>query len=117
MTSIARILLFSVCLLTVAVVAAGCAGSDDDGIATAGTTAQTASNAPAADPVARARQYVACLREHHIDVPDPDPATGAVRVPRPSEQPGVRDAMSACRKYAPEDAGGADEQAAAMARA
>lgn len=107
-----RVLLLAVCAAGLT----GCDSGGGDGIATANSSgAPTSSAAADDDPVARARQYVDCLREHDIDVPDPDPASGAVRLPD-RDQTGVRDAMRACQEFAPADGGSAEDTAAQMAR-
>jgi hypothetical protein len=49
----------------------------------------------------RARERAQCMREHGIDVPDPDPNNPGIRAPEGVDQEKLRAAMEACR---PEDA-------------
>jgi hypothetical protein len=105
-------------LVACALALAGCGGSGDNGIATASSSgAQLSSSgpAPATDSKERALQYVACLRMHGLDVPDPDPVRGKVRIQN-TNQPAVQDAMRACRQYAPDDVDTGD-QSGAMSQA
>jgi hypothetical protein len=99
----------------------GC-GGDEGGVATldsgagSGSSPSVAGDAPASDPMQRARQYVGCLRGHGIDLPDPAPGgRGKVVIPDRNQQ-GLDEALSACRQYAPESESN-PEAAMASARA
>jgi hypothetical protein len=83
---------------------AGCGRGGGPGIATAGGAATRSANpsAPAADKADRARQFAQCLRDHGIEVADPD-ANGEVGVGEGAEV-NKRDlgaAYEACRDFAP----------------
>jgi hypothetical protein len=89
-------------------VLAACSTSADNGqVATAGgasSTAPTSSQPAAADSEERMRQFAACMREHGIDMPDPDPSKGGLtRLGGGKEDPKKMDAaMAACRSYMPD---------------
>ncbi len=83
--------------------AAGCgSASKGPGVATAGAKGAKASATPSAseDPEERQRKFVQCMREHGVDMPDPDPNGGPVRITA-SAGPANDDAMKACEKYLP----------------
>lgn len=93
--------------LTAALALAGCAGKDQgDGIATVGGSTPTA--APSAEPSLsqqeRGIKFAQCMREHGVQMDDPDPNGGPVRV-RISGGPMDRDKMQAaqeaCKQYSP----------------
>jgi hypothetical protein len=97
------------------VVLAGCAtGNADPGVASAsgGTpTAEPAADDDSAtgDPVERARQFAQCMRDHGIDMPDPD-ANGSVTLDLQGTDQSKFDAASeACKEFAP-GAGGEHAQ-------
>src|SRR4051812_23958448 len=87
-------------LLVLIVALAGCAAQPTDHVATAASTgAVQPSGSVAGDPDARLRQYAACLREHGLDVPDPQPGAG-VRLD-PKVPPATTEAaVKACAQYA-----------------
>lgn len=81
----------------------------DDGIATAGGAKASASAAPV-DQAERGRLFAKCMREHGLDMPDPqsgdEKGGGAVfAVPKPGEgapkMDKVTEAMAACKHLAP----------------
>ena len=82
---------------------AGCAGkSQGPGVASAaGTNGATASASPtpSLDPEEQRRQFVQCMRDHGVDVPDPD-AGGGTRITA-SAGPGSEKAIEECQKYLP----------------
>ena len=90
-----------VLLLAIAAVASGCGSSSDDGVAalddTAATTdtdTSTSASADDDDPEEVALAWAECMREHGIDVPDPEvDENGRVRVMIQSRRAaeGVRD--------------------------
>jgi hypothetical protein len=92
-------------LLAVSLLGLGACGSEpDDGIATGGGSSAPAAEAsaagpsPAADNNERTRQYVACLREHGVQVVDPE-AGKQVRLNE--DRPQDKQAAQACRQYLP----------------
>ena len=89
----------------------GCAKEPEgEGVASAGgiSAQQSADPAnPAANPQERVLQFVACMREQGVDVPDPDPgdATGksALRLDAAgADKATVGAAMEKCHRYLPE---------------
>lgn len=79
----------------------GCGGDQGGGVATAGgTTATTTPSGPppASDTQQRLRQYAACLRQHGVQVPDPDQGK-SVRITQ-TNQPQAKVAAQACQQYA-----------------
>ena len=83
--------------------AAGCAGkSSGPGVASAaggnGASA-SASPTPSLDPEEQRRLFVQCMRDHGVDVPDPD-AGGGIRITA-SAGPGSEKAVEECQKYLP----------------
>jgi hypothetical protein len=92
-------------LLAVSLLGLGACGSEpDDGIATGGGSTAPASQAsaagpsPAADNNERSRQYVACLREHGVQVADPE---AGKQVQLNEDRPQDKQAAQACRQYLP----------------
>lgn len=95
-----------------AMILAGCgSAADDPQVATAGgagtTTTSTAGAEPAAsamDDEDRMRQFAACMREHGIDLPDPQPGGGPIHIegkPGDVDRDTMRAAMQACRSLMP----------------
>ena len=82
---------------------AGCAGrSNGPGVASAAGAKDaraTASPTPSLDPEEQRRQFTQCMRDHGVDVPDPD-ANGGIRITA-SAGPGSEQAIEACQKYLP----------------
>lgn len=62
---------------------AGCGSARTPGVATAGgaTRGASASASASADPVARERQFAACMRQHGVDMPDPAPGDKNITLP------------------------------------
>jgi hypothetical protein len=61
--------------------------------------------------VDQARQFARCMREHGIDMSDPDPVTGAIPAPTGGsaikpDDPRFKTAMKACRDKVPGQASG-----------
>jgi hypothetical protein len=80
---------------------AGCGGNQGSGVATAGSSAATTTPSgppPASDTQQRLRQYAACLRQHGVQVPDPDQGK-SVQLSQ-TNQPQVKAAAQACQQYA-----------------
>ena len=93
-------------VLVLGLVATGCGAPDGPDVATAGGARPSASappTAPSGDREEQVRQFAGCMREHGVDVPDPDP-DGTLRLGNggrfgnvnPSD-PKVRSALTACR--------------------
>ncbi len=90
--------------------AAGCGHKNGPGIATAGG-GSTASASPTAsvDPAEAQRQFARCMREHGVEIPDPDSDDGKgggprieIRASAGSNAGANADAaMEACKKYLP----------------
>jgi hypothetical protein len=107
----ARRVLGPALLLLLAAVSA-CGSPTGTQVATAGGAAAGATATPsvdAADREERMRQFAACMREHGVDVPDPEPGSGGVRIGgggagpgriRPDD-PDFRAAFGACRSKLP----------------
>ena len=88
----------------------GCGGSDEGNqVATAGDSDATATSEPngaqaVVDEEDRRRQFTQCMREHGVDLPDPDP--NADRRLRIEARDGIdkeeaRAALEACREFLP----------------
>jgi hypothetical protein len=105
----------AVLLLAVAAVASGCgsASAEDDGVAaldesaaTTSTTEDDDGEAAEEDPEEAALAWAQCMREHGVDVPDPEVGEGGRLTIRPGTGPGrrlgdvdsdaFREAMQAC---------------------
>jgi hypothetical protein len=84
---------------------AGCGKSSGPGVATAGGGGSGASPRPSAsvDPEEQQRQFVQCMREHGVDMPDPEAdGEGGARVRvAGSAGPRMPEAMQACQQYLP----------------
>ncbi len=95
--------------LTAALALAGCAGEDGgDGIATVGATTPTAtpSAGPSLSQQERGIKFAQCMREHGIDMDDPDPNGGPVRIRiggsgGPVDREKVEAAQKACEQFSP----------------
>src|SRR5690349_18399764 len=83
---------------------AGCGGrSHGPSVASAadakGAKGATASPTRSLDPEEQRRQFTQCMRDHGVDVPDPD-ANGGIRITA-SAGPGSEKAIEDCQKYLP----------------
>ena len=60
--------------IAIPVLLAACGGSDGDGVATLGSGSgdQAAGASPSADPEEALVEWAECMREHGVDVPDPE---------------------------------------------
>ncbi|WP_203701645.1 hypothetical protein [Asanoa iriomotensis] len=90
-----------------AALAAGCGSGGDDGpaVASAGgtPTAAATSGAPAPEDAAdRALKFAQCMREHGVDMPDPEIDGGRISQ-RINAKPGVdvQAAQEACKEFSP----------------
>lgn len=90
-------------LLLGLVVLGGCAGTDGDNVANAGEQEpdQAPSSSAAKDPEEAALEYVACLREHGMEVEDPGPG-GRIKFEQQQGDGNAKAAMEACRHLAPQ---------------
>jgi hypothetical protein len=86
---------------------AGCAGDGDDGngVASVGGTPSAAASSGAAAPgdsAELALKFAQCMREHGVDMPDPEIDGGRISM-RINAKPGVDvdAAQEACKEYAP----------------
>jgi len=83
---------------------AGCsAGSDGPGVASAGG-ARSAGASPAPSADADGRAFARCMREQGIDVPDPEPGQGGLRIlgqARGNDPAKTQAAVEACRHLLP----------------
>ncbi|WP_049562613.1 hypothetical protein [Nonomuraea sp. SBT364] len=79
----------------------GCGSGDPGGADVASAGDRTGARAaPSADSQERALKYAQCMREHDIDMPDPDPS-GRLTMTLDAPQDKVEAAQEACRQYAP----------------
>lgn len=114
MTTISR-LLAAIALTLMLGLSAACGNGSDDGGAALPDAGDASSEAPAGDeeadvdPEDAMLEYAQCMREHGVDVPDPEPG-GGIRVNGegiPEEQ--MEAAEAACQKWMdlaePEDGG------------
>jgi hypothetical protein len=86
---------------------AGCGSADGgDGVASAGGTSTAASGNQKASEEEQAFEFVACMREHGIDLPDPEPdgeggyKLGLGDIDR--DDPALLPALEACRDLLPD---------------
>jgi hypothetical protein len=94
-------------------VLAGCADGSDPGVATAAGTGAPAAPAaaeegpePAEDPQERGRQFAQCMRDHGVDMPDPDANGGRVEFQAgAADADKIDEAQQACQRYAPGSGG------------
>jgi hypothetical protein len=83
---------------------AGCGGkSNGPSVASAagakGAKGATASPTPSLDPEEQRRLFTQCMRDHGVDISDPD-ANGGIRITA-SAGPGSEKAIGECQKYLP----------------
>ena len=77
------------------------AGCGDDPAATAKGGGQP-SAAASLDRQAKGLKFAQCMREHGVDMPDPEPGKPALMQFKDVDQATVQKAMEACREWAPE---------------
>lgn len=112
-------------LLSTALALSGCGAAggaaDDGGAGTDGSGAFTGGDGAAgnAEREEMALRFAECLREHGVDVDDPQPGQGLRLTFGPDTDRQVVDAaMEACRKYSPQGTGaGSNPEMAARAQA
>ncbi|QYC44414.1 hypothetical protein Nocox_34240 [Nonomuraea coxensis DSM 45129] len=82
----------------------GCAAADGGGSGVASVTgARTGAGAtPSADPQDKGIKYAQCMREHGIDMPDPEPGKGVtMRIGPGTPKEKVEQAEQECKQWAP----------------
>jgi hypothetical protein len=90
-------------VLAASLALAGCgdSGPSQNGVASAnsqGESTSTAKDSPSGNS-ADLTKWTRCLRDHGVDVTDPDPDTGAIRMPGNGEDPTLQKAMEKCQQY------------------
>jgi hypothetical protein len=82
----------------------GCGtGARGPGVASAQGAKAKASPTPSLDPEERRRRFSQCLRDHGVEVHDPDSGSGGeVRITRSPGPGGDKDPFAACQQYLPE---------------
>jgi hypothetical protein len=99
-------------------VLAGCAGGTTPQVASAAGTgapvapAASEGPAPAEDLQERALQFAQCMRDHGVDMPDPQfdgDRVGITIGGAPGDQAKIEEAQQACEQYAPGIGGGGGE--------
>lgn len=91
---------------------AGLAGCGDDAAGSTNGSGSTSSSDSAEDREEQLLRFTECLREHGLDVPDPD-SSGRFRIQLRGSEDGpdetTRAAMEACQEFAPMRGGNLDE--------
>ena len=96
-----------VAAIALVALAAGCGKPDGPDVATAGGDRPAASATPTAsagDREEQIRQFAGCMREHGVDMPDPEPGPGGLGMVGGSgvfNDPDFRTAFEACRTKLP----------------
>ena len=74
---------------------------------------------PANDPQQRGLQFAKCMREHGVDMPDPDPNNpGQIKLGGPgTDQQQIQAATQACRAYSPIGGNGPSSDSATQRQA
>jgi hypothetical protein len=104
--------------LAATLVLAGCAGSDGvTRVASAGGASGSAkpSIAPTLSSQQKMVKFAQCMRDHGVDMPDPDPNGGPIKIGGDNvDLDTMRDAQQACKEFSPFGEGGPqqDPQAA-----
>ncbi|MFB9893296.1 hypothetical protein [Planobispora takensis] len=88
----------AVALVSLAALAA-CGQAPKAEVASAGGPAASAS--PSASSQADGVKFAQCMREHGVDMPDPEPGGGPVRIQAKGDRNTLEKAHKACQKYAP----------------
>jgi hypothetical protein len=86
---------------SLALAGCGASGQSQDGVASANgqgdaKPAATASSSGGSEDLTR---WTKCLRDNGVDVQDPDPTTGAIRMPGNGDAPTLQAAMEKCKQY------------------
>jgi hypothetical protein len=85
------------CLLTLT----ACGGDKDEGVATAGGAAPTASASAALSKDEQGRKFAACMRENGVDMPDPEPGEAMRAELAKVDKTKLQAAMAACQSLLP----------------
>lgn len=94
--------------MTLGLALVGCGRADDgpsvasaDGGGAAGPTASASAVAMSDDD--RRREFARCMRENGVDMPDPEPGQGGIRIQKPPNGDGAKmqAAMEQCRNLLP----------------
>ncbi len=108
MRTITRTLALSV-VLALSLAACGSGGGDDGVASLSGQDAAAASPTPSVDPEEALADFAACMREHGIDIPDPQvDSEGRIEPQGEGVDPGridpkkLQDAMEACSDLLPQ---------------
>jgi hypothetical protein len=104
--------------LAIALTGCGSGSSDgqDDQVASGSSAQPTASTSPSAEGLSRDEKnvkFAQCLREHGINVPDPEPGKGPMIKLDPSSgitREQMDKAMQACQEFNPQGEAGPDPQ-------
>ena len=101
--SVAVALALGTTVLAMAGAAACAPSSASTGIASAGGSGTaTAHPSPTVDAEEQAREFAQCMREHGVDIPDPDTAGGGgVRITVSGNPGGTQAALQACQDKLP----------------
>jgi hypothetical protein len=89
--------------LALAVAACGGGGGKADGVASLGDGKATATTRPggSSDLMQAARNWARCMRQHGVNLPDPQIAADRLVLPPHPKSPKVAAAAQACRQYLP----------------
>jgi hypothetical protein len=104
--------LLAIPLLVLLLAAAACGGSsdDNDGVASlgsgTGTSTGSGTNDDEGDPQESLLEFVQCMREHGVDMPDPDSEGRLTFSQRPNDDPQkFQEAQKACQDLLPQGRG------------
>jgi hypothetical protein len=89
--------------LAVAACGGGGGGKNTDGVASLGDGKATATTRPggSSDLMQAARNWARCMRQHGVNLPDPQIAADRLVLPPHPKSPKVAAAAQACRQYLP----------------
>lgn len=104
----ARLLPVLALLLTVALTACGSDDGDDDVAAAGDTIADSdedrdsgSGDGGETDPEQAELDFYQCMRDHGVDLPDPDPGQPGIQLQLPPGDPNAAEAMEECRSLLP----------------
>ncbi|MBT2231249.1 hypothetical protein [Nonomuraea sp. NEAU-A123] len=93
-------LLLAVPVLALALTACGAkAGEGDVASASGSTTSPAASASASTDRRAAGLKFAQCMREHGVDMPDPEPNGPVAIQQRPGDEQKVQKAQEACKQF------------------
>jgi aspartyl-tRNA synthetase len=91
-----------VSVLAPALVLTGCGGKKSNGVATANGTKPTASkSAPSGDNQDQGIKFAQCMRDHGVDMPDPQPNSPLEMNGKEVSQDKFKAAQEACKQFTP----------------